>query len=65
MVSGTMGNLNWRANKLWAMVIGLRAAFGERGYKIELETKSADVVRKWDDWPWFVDNHYSMVVQQL
>ena len=32
---------------------------------MELETESADALRKWVDWRWFIDPRHSRVIQQL
>lgn len=65
MITGTLGHLNQRANELWAILLGLRLAHKIRENAVELETESADALREWADWRWFVDPRHSNVVQQL
>lgn len=65
MYSGTIRNLTRRANDLWEMLVGLKAAFLEDQNRVELASDNKDVVEECKDWKWFIDPNYANLIQQL
>ncbi|KAL1811129.1 hypothetical protein ACET3Z_021194 [Daucus carota] len=65
MYSGTIRNLNRRANELWAMLVGLKGAFIKDEHMVELESDNHEAIKEWDEWMWFHDLNHENMIQQL
>ena len=58
-------NLTRRANKLWALLVGLKGAFLENEECVELESNNWEAIKGWDEYKWFHNPNHANVIQQL